>query len=91
MLYSEFNVGSEFNCSRKRWLCTDKGTRVIIAVCLTVCRTNDWARSLPEDIQDKAWEGEEQPRVEASWLKGPPYALAEHVFDENDQKGCEPA
>lgn len=23
-----------------------------------------------------------------SWLKGPPFAIAEHVFDENDQKGC---
>jgi hypothetical protein len=23
-----------------------------------------------------------------SWMKGPPYALAEHVFDEDDMKGC---
>lgn len=23
-----------------------------------------------------------------SWLKGPPYALNEIVFDEEDQKGC---
>ena len=25
-----------------------------------------------------------------SWLKGPPYALAEVVFDENDQRVCKP-
>ena len=22
------------------------------------------------------------------WFNGPPYAVAEHVFDENDQQGC---
>jgi len=24
-----------------------------------------------------------------SWYHGPPYAVAEHVFDENDMEGCE--
>lgn len=23
------------------------------------------------------------------WLNGPPYAVVEYVFDENDQPGCE--
>jgi hypothetical protein len=27
---------------------------------------------------------------EADWLKGPPYAVVEHVFDEHDLPGCEP-
>jgi hypothetical protein len=26
-----------------------------------------------------------------SWYNGPPYALAESIFDENDIEGCEPA
>ena len=26
-----------------------------------------------------------------SWYHGPPYALAEYVFDESDLEGCEPA
>jgi hypothetical protein len=26
-----------------------------------------------------------------SWYKGPPYAAAESIFDENDIEGCEPA
>jgi hypothetical protein len=26
-----------------------------------------------------------------SWYNGPPYAVAEIVFDEDDLKGCEPA
>lgn len=25
---------------------------------------------------------------EASWYHGPPYAVPEEVFDEDDQKGC---
>jgi len=25
-----------------------------------------------------------------SWYNGPPYAVAEHVFDEDDQQGCTP-
>jgi hypothetical protein len=24
-----------------------------------------------------------------SWYNGPPYAVAEYVFDENDQEGCD--
>ncbi len=27
---------------------------------------------------------------DASWYNGPPYAVAEQVFDENDIEGCEP-
>lgn len=39
------------------WICTDVGSRVIIAI-----------------------------RMQAGWSAGPPYALAEAVFDERDQK-----
>lgn len=89
MQYAEFNVGGVFRCGGKRWLCTDKGTRVVVAVCLTVCQDNDYARALPETDQERAWERKSH-EVDPSWLQGPPYALAEHVFDENDMKGCEP-
>lgn len=27
--------------------------------------------------------------ADPSWYYGPPYAVAEHVLDENDQEGCE--
>ncbi len=95
MKREEFKVGERFKCGSKMWMCTDIGARVITAVCLTVCRSNDWARSLPEDVQDKMWEQERElnesgmPEVDPSWLVGPPYALAESVFDEYDQQGCE--
>ncbi|ACL62063.1 hypothetical protein [Methylobacterium nodulans] len=25
------------------------------------------------------------------WFEGPPYTVAEHVFDEDDRKACEPS
>jgi len=64
MLLAEFSIGVKFLCGDKTWLCTDKGTRVIVAICL--------------DKNDK------------SWYNGPPYAVAEHVFDEDDQEHCQP-
>jgi len=33
----------------------------------------------------------DQQEAEAEgWFRGPPYAVAETVFDEHDQEGCEP-
>lgn len=96
MLYSEFEVGKTFKCGGKTWLCTDKGTRVVIAICLSFCRTNDWGRGLPEEQQERAWKPFQEaelpgmPEADPSWFNGPPYAVAEHVFDENDIKGCVP-
>ena len=28
---------------------------------------------------------------DTSWYSGPPYAIVEHVFDEDDVEGCDPA
>lgn len=28
--------------------------------------------------------------ITEGWMNGPPYAIGEAVFDENDQLGCEP-
>lgn len=35
MRYDEFKIGDEFTCGGKRWRCTDTGTRVIVAICLS--------------------------------------------------------
>ena len=29
-------------------------------------------------------------RMDRSWFRGPPYAVSEEVFDENDIEGCSP-
>ncbi len=96
MKRDDFKVGQRFKCGSKTWMCTDIGTRIISAVCLTASRANDWARGLPDDVQDKMWAEDRpvnesgMPEVDPSWLAGPPYALGESVFDEYDQQGCEP-
>ena len=34
MQHKDFTIGQEFLCGEKRWRCTDKGTRMIVAICL---------------------------------------------------------
>jgi len=65
MELSDFHIGSEFECGEKLWRCTDIGSRVVVAVCLS---------NHSDDL---------------SWYNGPPYAVAEHVFDEDDREVCE--
>jgi hypothetical protein len=63
MKHSQFRIGKAFYTSGGRWLCTDIGTRTVVAVSV-----------------------KEKP--DKSWLDGPPYAVAEVVFDEYDLPGC---
>ena len=64
MIKNDFYIGLEFYSGDKLWRCTDVGSRVVIAICLS------------DHLDD------------SSWFNGPPYALAESVFDEHDQEGC---
>lgn len=76
MKLDEFQIGKQFSCGDRTWICTDKGTRTVIAICISPrSRKNDWLRGV--DVFDP------------SWFAGPPYAVEEHVFDEYDQKVCE--
>ena len=70
MKHCDFHIGTEFECGGKRWRCTDIGTRVIVAICLT----NELS------ITHRERDG---------WFNGPPYAVAEFVFDEDDILACE--
>jgi hypothetical protein len=66
MKHKEFAVGTEFICGENRWMCTDLGQRVVVAIRV---------------IEDQ----------DSSWRVGPPFAVAEAVFDEFDIEGCTPA
>ena len=86
MEHKDFTIGQEFLCGEKRWRCTDKGTRVIVAI------------ALHDTIYVSCDDGKETRRVRAKedaeadgWFKGPPYAVEEVVFDEEDIEGCEAA
>jgi hypothetical protein len=84
MKHEEFRIGVEFWCGGRRWRCTDVGSRVVAAICLdprgvvTVTRTG----VAPERITACVMSDD------ASWSEGPPYALAEEVFDEHAIKAC---
>ena len=60
MIHNQFKIGGIFYTATGTWLCTDIGTRVIVAIHV----------------------GHED------WMKGPPYAVPEIVFDEYDFPGC---
>jgi hypothetical protein len=85
MKHSDFTIGSEFTCGEKRWRCTDKGTRTIVAICLNdvECVSYKDGEEMKETLT-----GEEADAD--GWFNGPPYAVAETVFDEEDMEGCEP-
>ncbi|MCA1371343.1 type II toxin-antitoxin system HicB family antitoxin [Bradyrhizobium sp. BRP14] len=82
---SDFNIGDEFIMANGwRWRVTDIGTRVVVAI-----------RIQPVVLQSKR-DGkitrEEITQTEAEqdgWVDGPPYAVAEQVFDEYDLDGIE--
>lgn len=81
MTLDEFKIGGEFQCGGHIWRCTDIGTRVVVAV-----RLDD---IVVFDSKHKSSKTLTRAEAEASgWFNGPPYAVAEHTFDEYDQPGC---
>jgi hypothetical protein len=85
MAHGDFYIGCEFTCGGKRWRCTDVGTRVIVAICLEPAeRVGSWVGEDGERSEERYISDD------PSWFNGPPYAVVEHVFDENDLGGCTP-
>jgi hypothetical protein len=85
MNHSDFSIGVEFWCGEKRWRCTDIGTRVITGICLeprNMVRSEMDPNDKTKRIQTKFVSTD--PRD----LNGPPYGVAEIVFDEYDMEGC---
>ena len=82
MHHADFKIGQEFYCAGVAWRCTDIGTRVVIAIKLDEVKTASNAGSDSTLNREQA--------EQAGWFKGPPYAVAEYVFDESDQPACAP-
>ena len=78
MKLSDFKIGENFTCSGKTYRCTDVGTRVVVGIPINWVVTN-----LGEDLSPEQAEAD-------GWFNGPPYAVAEVVFDEDDLPACEP-
>lgn len=83
MEHGEFRIGVEFWCGGRRWRCTDVGSRVIVAI--RVDGVDTVQRSDGVTVR-KPLSG---PEAEAAgWFDGPPYAVAEFVFDEDSLEVC---
>jgi len=81
--HPDFQIGTEFFTETGKWRCTDLGTRVIVAI------------SLEPREMTRSHEGADGRRIEEHFisgdprdLEGPPYMVAEHVFDEYSIEGC---
>ena len=85
MTHDEFQIGVEFSCGGKRWRCTDVGSRVIVAICLEPHEVVEAERSTErgENLRERRYVSDDP-----SWLAGPPYAVAEYVFDEPSLEAC---
>lgn len=86
MQHHEFRIGEMFWCGGGCWRCTDIGTRTIVAIRVDRAEVEGSASSQRRTL------GREEAEAEG-WFTGPPYAVAESVFDEDDIEGCtrEPA
>lgn len=83
MKHSEFHIGTEFFTAAGKWRCTDVGTRVIVAISLE-------PREMVRVHYDENGERSEERFISTDPrdLIGPPYGVAEYVFDEYDLEGC---
>jgi hypothetical protein len=80
MTHSDFSIGTEFYTGAAKWRCTDVGTRTIVAIRIdqvTVVHSDGKGRTTSEIVSN-----------DESWFNGPPYAVAESVFDEYSFAGC---
>lgn len=83
MKHSDFAIGKEFQCGDGTWLTTDIGTRVIVAIRVDEVELVRFKDEIETTFNLSRSEAEEE-----GWFKGPPYAVAESIFDENDIPAC---
>ena len=72
---TDVKVGDEFVMTGSRYRVTDVGSRTVVAIRVDAVFTN-------RGVLDQATAAAE------GWFNGPPYAVMEHVFDENALEVC---
>jgi hypothetical protein len=85
MKHGDFLFGEEFQCGDLTYKVTDIGTRTIIAIRVDEVLIERFSAGMVTPVKQtlKRSEAEEQ-----GWFNGPPYAVEETVFDENDIEEC---
>jgi hypothetical protein len=81
MKHTDFKIGDVFHCNGRQWRCTDIGTRTIVAIRIDGVEVGSDAPALRRTLTTAEAEAE-------GWFNGPPYPLAEVVFDQDDFEGC---
>lgn len=80
MTYADFRIGTEFRCAGAAWRCTDTGTRTVVAIRMDQVEIGSASGGLRRLTRQEA--------EQDGWFTGPPYAVAERVFDEDDFPVC---
>lgn len=80
MKHADFSIGLEFMTDTGQWRCTDIGTRTITAIKISEVQVTHQA--------DDGQLTSEVVCTDSSWFSGPPYAVAESVFDEDSMVAC---
>jgi hypothetical protein len=78
---SSLTIGDTFWCGGRQWCCTDIGTRTLTAIRIDAVEVGSTDPASRRSLTHAVAEAE-------GWFNGPPYAVAEVVFDEHDQEGC---
>jgi hypothetical protein len=81
MNHSEFQIGETFWCGGHEWCCTDLGKRTVIAIRI------DSVEAVGTDSELFRTLSREEAEAQGSF-NGPPYGVAESVFDEYDIPAC---
>lgn len=74
-------IGDRFRTPNGVWRCTDVGTRTVVAI--RVDRVPTVRDGVVELVLDEGTAEAE------GWFNGPPYAVVEYLFDEDDQPEIE--
>lgn len=88
MNLTDFRIGCEFTTAEgsRRWRCTDIGTRTVAAIRIDEVEMATLEPGKP--VATRIVPGAEAEA--AGYFIGPPYKVAEHLFDEDDREVCEP-
>jgi hypothetical protein len=81
MKKAEFAIGMIFWCDDSKWRCTDVGAHAITAIRLDRVEVSDTVSGGVLTETEATSQG---------WFNGPPYSVAEPVFDEYDMPACTP-
>jgi hypothetical protein len=92
MKFEDYRLHLEFIMGEHRYRITDVGSRSACAIrvsdtTISTKTMGDSISSTHEAVEDRTVRLTKQEATRQGWFRGPPYAVAEMVIDEDDQMG----